>query len=183
MKKMLAVVGSPRRGGNTHILVSKIADGARTIGAEVEEVLLGDLAIKECDGCHVCWRGKDCGKKDDMCDVYRKIVESDVIVFGTPIYWYGPSGLMKVFIDRFVYFNCEENRKKIRGKRAAVAIVFEEQDIETARLAVEFFEKSLAYLEMQLVGKIIVPGVGGKGEILRKQEYLDEARRMGEGLA
>ena len=70
MKKILAVVGSPRRNGNTHILVSKIAEGARTKGAIVEELFLGDLSINECDGCHVCWKGKECSKNDDMRDVY-----------------------------------------------------------------------------------------------------------------
>jgi multimeric flavodoxin WrbA len=52
MRKILAVMGSPRKGGNTHILVSRIAAGARAKGATVEEALLGDLVIKECDGCH-----------------------------------------------------------------------------------------------------------------------------------
>jgi len=57
MKRILAVVGSPRRNGNTHILVSKIAEGARANGAVVDELLLGELTIRECDGCHACWKG------------------------------------------------------------------------------------------------------------------------------
>ncbi|RPJ19283.1 MAG: flavodoxin family protein, partial [Planctomycetaceae bacterium] len=56
--KILAVVGSPRKGGNTDILLSKIAEGARAAGAEVETVPLGDLQVRECDGCHACWRGR-----------------------------------------------------------------------------------------------------------------------------
>lgn len=183
MRRMLAVVGSPRRGGNTDILVSKIADGARAAGADVEQLFLGKMTVRECDGCHLCWQGDKCSKSDDMTAAYAKITASDVIIFGTPIYWYGPSGLMKVFIDRFVYFNCEANRNKIKGKEAVVAIVLEEENVETARLTVEFFEKSLAYLEMRLAAKIIVPGVGGKGDILRKEDRLNEAVRMGRGLA
>lgn len=183
MKKILAVVGSPRRNGNTDILVSRIAEGARTKGAVVDELYLGDLTIKECDGCHKCWEGKECSKNDEMCNIYPKIIQSDVIIFGTPVYWYGPTGLMKIFIDRFVYFNSPENREKIRSKSAVIAVPFEEENPEMARLVVEFFEKSLAYLEMKVVGKVIVPGVSGKGDILQKAERLREAYELGQSLA
>ena len=182
MKRILAVVGSPRRNGNTHILVSKIAEGAIAKADIVDELFLGDLTIRECDGCHICWEGKECNKKDDMSAIYPKIVQSDVIIFGTPVYWYGPTALMKAFIDRFVYFNYPENREKIRGKSAMIAIPFEEEDLETARPVVEFFEKCLDYLQMKLVGKIIVPGVSRKGEIRRKPERLHEAYELGQSL-
>ena len=128
MKKILGIMGSPRMNGNTHILVNKILKGAEDNGASTEIIFLKDMDIKECDGCHTCWKGKDCSKKDDMNNIYPKIIDSDVIVFGTPVYWYGPTALMKAFIDRFVYFNCEENRAKIRGKLAAVAVPFEEEN-------------------------------------------------------
>jgi multimeric flavodoxin WrbA len=182
MKKILGVVGSPRRNGNTHILVSKILDGAEAAGAGTEILFLDDLKINECDGCHACWEGKPCSKRDDMNALYPKIVESDVIIFGTPVYWYGPTALMKTFIDRFVYFNCPENRAKIRGKLAVIAVPFEEENLATAAPLVEFFEKSFRYLEMSLIGKIIVPGVGRKGEILEKAARLEEAFELGKTL-
>ena len=183
MKRILAVVGSPRREGNTDILVSRIAEGARAEGAIVDKLFLGELTIEECDGCHRCWEGKECSKNDDMQNIYSKIVESDVIIFGTPVYWYGPTALMKAFIDRFVYFNCPENREKIRGKSAVIAVPFEEENPETARLVVEFFEKSFEYLEVELVGRIIVGGVGGKGKIRDKVERLEEGYELGRSLA
>jgi multimeric flavodoxin WrbA len=115
--------------------------------------------------------------------LYPKIAASETIVFGTPVYWYGPTALMKAFIDRFVYFNCEANRSMVRGKQAAVAIVLEETHEQTWRPVVEFFERSLAYLEMRPAGTIVVPGVGKKGEILRHTERLEEAYRLGTRLA
>ncbi len=181
--KILAVMGSPRKGGNTDVLLSKVAEGARAARAEVEVVRLGELTIRECDGCHACWRGRVCSKDDDMRLVYPKIADCDAIVFGTPVYWYGPTALMKAFIDRFVYFNCEANRPQVRGKRAAVAVVLEEDREQTWRPVVEFFQKSLAYLEMSLVGTIIVPGVGAKGAIRNKPDRLEEAFHLGERLA
>lgn len=181
--KILAVVGSPRKGGNTEILVSRIAEGARAGGAQVEIIHLGDLHIHECDGCHACWRGRPCSKEDDMRGLYPKIAAGDAIVFGTPVYWYGPTALMKAFIDRFVYFNGEANRPMVRGKRAAVAVVLEEASESTWRPVVEFFEKSLAYLEMELGETIVVPGVGEKGAIHKQPERLEEAYALGEKLA
>jgi multimeric flavodoxin WrbA len=183
MTNILAVVGSPRRGGNTDILVSRMAEGAGAAGAQVEMIRLGELQIRECDGCHACWRGRPCSKNDDMRLLYPKIADSDTIVFGTPVYWYGPTALMKAFIDRFVYFNCEANRPMVRGKRAAVAVVLEETHEETWRPVVEFFEKSLAYLQMDLTERIVVPGVGKKGEILLQPERLEEAYHLGRKLA
>lgn len=183
MKKILGVVGSPRRNGNTYILVSRILEGAKEKGSAVEMLLLDDLTIGECDGCHTCWEGKGCSKNDDMNDVYPKIIESDVIVFGTPVYWYGPTALMKGFIDRFVYFNCPANREKIMGKSAVIAVPFEEEDAESASGVVTFFEKSFEYLQMKLVGKIIAPGVGRKGEILEKRGLLEEGYELGKKLA
>ena len=146
MKKVLGVVGSSRRNGNTHILVSKILEGAKDAGGKAELLLLKDMNIKDCDGCHACWKGKPCSKKDDMNGIYPKIIESDIIVFGTPVYWYGPTALMKAFLDRFVFFNCPENRETIKGKTAVLAIPFEEENPEAADLLVGMFEKSLDYL-------------------------------------
>ena len=183
MKRILAVVGSPRRNGNTHILVSKIVEGARSKGAVVDELFLGELTIRECDGCHACWKGKECSKNDDMRAIYPAIVQSDVIIFGTPVYWYGPTALMKAFIDRFVYFNCPENRQKIKGLSAALAVPFEENDLDTAGGVVEFFQKSLTYLEIKLLDQIIVPGVGEKGAIHRKPQSLQQAYDLGQKLA
>jgi len=183
MPKILGIVGSPRRNGNTHILVSKILEGAREEGAVVETVFLGELDIQECDGCHACWEGKTCSKKDDMNGLYTKIIESDGIVFGTPVYWYGPTALMKGLVDRFVYFNCPENRARIRGKSAIIAVPLEEENPETAALVVAFFEKCFRYLEMKLAARIIVPGVSGKGEILGKKSRLEEAHKIGRNVA
>ena len=183
MKKILGVVGSPRKNGNTHILVSKILEGAEEGGAFVDILFLNDLHIRECDGCHTCWKGKQCSKNDDMNSIYPKIIESDIIVFGTPVYWYGPTALMKGFIDRFVYFNCPQNRARIKGKAAVIAVPFEEEDPETVAPLVVFFEKCFEYLQMNLVGKVIVPGVSHKGDILGKQTRLEEAYDFGRRLA
>ena len=183
LNKILGIIGSPRKKGNTHILVSRILDGAQEAGAETEILFLSDLDIRECDGCHSCWKSRQCSKKDDMIHIYPKIIESDILIFGTPVYWYGPTALMKCFIDRFVYFNCPGNRAKIRGKAGVLAIPFEEENPRTADLLVKFFQKSLGYLEMKILKKILVPGVSARGDILRKENVLNDAFALGERIA
>jgi multimeric flavodoxin WrbA len=183
MKRILGVMGSPRKNGNTHILVNTILKGAHEAGAEVDILLLTDLKIGECDGCHRCWKGEECPKDDDMLTLYPRIIKSDTIIFGTPVYWYGPTGLMKLFIDRFVYFNCPENRQKIRGKSAVIASPFEDENIETASLLVRTFEKCLEYLEMHLIGEVIVPGVTKKGEVFKMDDRILQAYNLGKRIA
>ena len=182
MSKVLGVVGSPRKNGNTDVLVTKILEGVQLTNGETEKILLNELLIRECDGCHICWRNKPCNKNDDMNHLYDKIIKSDVILFGTPVYWYGPTALMKIFIDRFVYFNCPEHRSKIKGKKAVLVIPYEEQNLETVEPVLTFFEKSLQYLEIKIIGKIIVPGVTKKGEVLRKIKTIDSCIHLGKHL-
>lgn len=182
MKHILGVIGSPRRKGNTDLLVTKILEAARVEGAAVKSIYLNDLKIKECDGCHLCWKGKPCPKNDDMISLYPEIIASDVIIFGTPVYWYGPTALMKGFIDRFVYFNSPENKRGIKGKAGILVIPFEEEDSETVAPVVSFFEKSLGYLEMNLVDMIIVPGVSLRGDVLKHETALNKATALGRRL-
>lgn len=180
MKRILGFVGSPRRNGNTDLLVSRILEGARSKGAVTETVFLSDLVIRECDGCHVCWKGEQCPRKDDMNSLYPRIAAADAIVFGTPVYWYGPTALMKGLVDRLVYFNCPENRVKIRNKKAIVAIPYEDEEPQTAELVVSFFEKCFDYLEMDLVGQVVVGGVSNRGDVLRKPASLAAAHDLGQ---
>jgi multimeric flavodoxin WrbA len=182
MKKILGIVGSPRKKGNTDVLVSTLLESARGEGALIDKIYLGDLRIRECDGCHVCWQEKQCPKKDDMNDIFPKIEESDVIVFGTPVYWYGPTALMKAFIDRFVYFNYPGNRAKIRGKEAVLVIPFEEEDSTIADPLLTFFERSLAYLEMTIAGQVVAPGVTIRGEVRERTKLMEETSELGRRL-
>ena len=183
MKRILGIVGSPRRGGNTDILVARVLDGARAAGASAETVYLGSLTVKECDGCHACWQGYECSKRDDMNDIYRAVSAADALVLGTPVYWYGPTALMKGFVDRFVYYNCDRNRGGVNGKRAVVVVPYEEDDPATAAPVVEFFARSLRYLEMELAGTVVVGGMARKGQVLEREDALQAATELGWELA
>ncbi len=98
--KILGLSCSPRREGNTEILVGEALDGARGEGAEVELFSVAGKEIKPCDGCQTCIKTGKCHIKDDMQTVYQKLAEADGIIFGTPIYFYGMTAQAKAIMDR-----------------------------------------------------------------------------------
>jgi len=149
-----------------------------------DDIQISDMSMQTEDGAgKTCY----CIFIEDGSDRFKirnvSIIESDVIIYGTPVYWYGPTALMKAFLDRHVYFNCPENREKIRGKKAIIAVPFEEDNLETAEPLVTMFEKGFKYLEMSLIEKILVPGVGDKGDILKKQNILVKDYKLGKKIA
>lgn len=179
---VLGIVGSPRRGGNTDVLVKAALEGAERAGARTEVIYLADLSIGECDGCHACWGGDRCSKRDDMSALYERLARADAFVLGTPVYWYGPTGLLKLFIDRLVYFNCPEHRPHLRGKPAAVVVPFEEEDLTMADGVLDLLGRSLGYLEMRLAGAVVAPSVTRKGEVAGHPELLEAATQLGRRL-
>jgi len=96
----LAIVGSPRKGGNTDTLVTRVLEGAKSKTTEVEKVHLGDLNIHPCQGAFSCEVRKGCVLPDDMQPLYEKIRQADGIVIGTPVYVGNASGLLVNFLDR-----------------------------------------------------------------------------------
>jgi multimeric flavodoxin WrbA len=178
-RNILGIVGSPRRNGNTDILVNKILEGARSASAVTDIIHLDEMEIMQCDGCHRCWGEGNCRWKDDMLSIYEKIAGCDVLVLGTPIYWFGPSAMMKACLDRFVYFNSPHTRPMVKGKVVILAIPFEDTDLGTADPLVAMFERSLEYLEMDLFAMLLVPGVTRRGEVKERQEQMDLAFEVG----
>jgi multimeric flavodoxin WrbA len=179
VKRVLGIVGSPRIGGNTHILVSQILKGAREMGARTELISLGNLRIKECDGCHTCWETEMCRINDGMTRIYKKLMESDCIVLATPMYWFGPTVSMKALIDRLVYFCSPKTEDKIKGKEAVLAVAFAGEDPAEANPLLKMLTMTTGYLGMKLRGKILVPGVAEKGAIKKKKSKLKEALNLG----
>lgn len=102
MKNVLIISASPRKGGNSDTLCDRFAQGAAESGHKVEKVFLTDKNIGYCRGCGVCNSTHKCVQKDDMGEILDKMVDSDVIVLATPVYFYSMDGQMKTFIDRTV---------------------------------------------------------------------------------
>lgn len=99
-KKVFIVSSTPRSSGNSDILAEEFARGAREAGHSVEKVSLRDIELKFCIGCMRCHERGKCALKDGVNDLLPVIKEADVLVFATPVYYYGMSGQLKTFLDR-----------------------------------------------------------------------------------
>jgi multimeric flavodoxin WrbA len=176
--RILALVGSPRKGSNTDLLVDQILKGARENGHTFEKIYLYDLELSPCIDCRSCKRGDYvCGLKDGMQEVYPKMEGADLIIFGTPIYWYGPTGPMKLFIDRMRPFIAN---KKLRGKKAIVVAPSEEGP-DACDPLIKMFRMSFAYLGMDFIGEIFAKAYE-RAEIKNQPEALARALKMGISL-
>lgn len=102
MKKVLILSGSPRKNGNSDILCDEFAKGALEAGHEVEKIRVAEKKIGYCRACYACRGTGVCAIKDDMAEVLQKMIDSDVIVFASPVYFYSIDAQLKALIDRTV---------------------------------------------------------------------------------
>ena len=112
-KKVLIISASPRKGGNSDTLCDQFLLGAQEAGHNVEKVFLRDKKINYCMGCGVCNNTHVCVQKDDMKDLLDKMVNADVIVLSTPVYFYTMDAQLKTFIDRCVPRYTEMTNKEV----------------------------------------------------------------------
>ncbi len=174
MVKVLAVVGSPRK-GNTYNLVKMIIDTIvqkRDVDAEL--VHLADFEIRHCSGCSdFCEETGQCCIEDDMQSLYPKMKEAAVIIIGTPTYYWNVTGLLKSFIDRT---NPLYNTKSLKGKMGAAVSVSEENGQELALSAISSF--------FELQGVKQVGGIAlARGDKPIGRAGLDVAKALGETIA
>jgi multimeric flavodoxin WrbA len=173
--KILSLIGSPRKGGNTDILVEKIMEGARTKGHSVGKIHLYDYEIRPCVDCRKCKRGDySCALKDGMQDIYPLLTEADLIIFGTPVYWYGPTAKMKLLLDRLRPFIASEGMKGKKG----VVVVPSEEGAGCCGPLLEMFRMSFHYLGMGWAGEILAQAYE-RGEIKKSPRELTSAHALG----
>ncbi|GBE12096.1 putative NAD(P)H-dependent FMN-containing oxidoreductase YwqN [bacterium BMS3Bbin14] len=186
--KVLFILGSPRSGGNTELLLKPVMQGVIDAGSGSELVRPAELDIHPCLACGGCTETGVCVVQDDMQQLYDKIDNADRIVVGSPIYFYGVTAQAKAFIDR-----CQAlwSRKYLLGKRPAgnktvrkgyfvgVAATMGERVFEGAIMTVRY---GLDAMDFSYAGELLVRGVDKKGEIARFAEDLERAYRFGHDM-
>jgi multimeric flavodoxin WrbA len=176
--QIVALVGSPRRNGNTDLLADQVLKGAESRGYSGKKIYLYDYQILPCLDCRGCKKGSfDCMLEDEMLDIYPRLERADVIVFGTPVYWYGPSAKMKLLIDRLRPYIASD---KLRGKRGLLVSPSEEGASCCGPL-MEMFRMSFLYLGMELAGSLLAKAYE-KGEIRGQPQELRRAWELGASL-
>jgi multimeric flavodoxin WrbA len=173
--KILALIGSPRKKGNTDLLVEQILKGARTKGFTTQKIYLYDYILSHCTDCRYCKKGDYvCGINDEMEQIYQLMEEAKVIVFGSPVYWYGPPAKMKMLLDRMRPY-VENN--KLRGKRAIVVAPAAEGPKACGPM-VEMLRLSFDYIGIEFVGQVLVEAYE-KGEIINNKKEMESAYELG----
>ena len=176
--KILALIGSPRKGSNTDLLVDQILKGAEKGKHQGEKIYLYAYKILPCMDCRACKKGDYvCPLNDEMQKIYPKMEKADLIIFGTPNYWYGPTGKMKLLIDRMRPF---VPSGKLKGKKWVVVSPSAEGP-NSCRLLVEMIRLSCDYLGMKFAGKVLAKAYE-KGEIRKDQKALRKAFELGMSL-
>ena len=172
--RVLGVVGSPRRGGNTEALVDEVLRGAEEAGGHAEKAVLSEMDVRPCRACDVCRRSGECVIRDDMAALIEQMRDSRVWVLGTPVYWWGPTAQMKAFIDRWYGLD----RALFRG-RDVVLVIPSGGSPSYARLTVEMLESIVPYLGMKHIRTLQAPGSSGPGSVRRDTALMKRAWSTG----
>jgi multimeric flavodoxin WrbA len=150
--RILIINGAPRGYGNTDIIVKKIIESSQESGVNIKQIELRKKRIADCIGCYQCYKEDKCSIKDDMINIHDEIIKSDLLIFASPLYWWGVTGLMKTFIDRLYFYYHSTNGQLISGKKGIVVTTMAVTDVETeAKQLIEFYSLLFRRLKIQLM--------------------------------
>jgi multimeric flavodoxin WrbA len=179
--KIVAFIGSPRKGGNSELLTKEVLKIAEQEGAETELVRLAEYDLKPCDACMTCRKTKKCKINDDGEKLFKKVMEADGVVLATPVYFGSCSPQTKIFIDRMGYI-AKAIGTPLNNKVGSAIVV-------ARRAGANFTYAQLLFFF--LISGMIVPGVSywtiaygrKKREVMNDEEGVDTARELGKKLA
>ncbi len=174
--KVLGLSGSMRRGGNTAQLIRVILQRCEDAGIKTEFVSLAGKKIMPCMGCEKCKVEKWCiNEADDWDAIVKKVVECDVLVIGSPTYYYDVCGQLKNFIDRT--YSLYHDRKLAGRKGVAVAVHANKGAVRT----IQTIEGFLSSHEFASLG--CVKGTGyHEGDVLNDADAVKKAQKMGDKI-
>lgn len=178
MKKVLILSGSPRKGGNSDILCDQFAKGAREAGSVVEKIRVADKKIAPCRACYYCRdHGGECAIKDDMAEVLQKMIDADVIVLASPVYFYSIDAQLKAVIDRTVARWLE-----VKNKQFYYIVTCADEEQSAAQTTLDCFRGYAACVQGAAeCGVIYGTGVYERGKIVDTPAYR-EAYEMGKSV-
>lgn len=187
-KKIVVILGSPRKKGNSASLAESLINGAEKNGAEVQTFFLQGMDIKPCNACDLCLKpDSGCVIDDDMQKIYPAVIAADSIVIASPIYWFTINAQVKLFIDRCYALITYENSKEshaFAGKNFGIILTYGDSDPfrSGAVNALRMYQDMLRYVGAKISG-IIYGTAGGRGQIKSNQELMEKAYRLGKKLA
>jgi len=180
--KIIALAGSPRKGGNTDLLTDALLESAAGAGASVEKVYLNDLDIRGCQACYVCRKKGKCKIDDDMPSLFEKLLEADAWVVATPVYWWGPSAQTKLVIDRLFPVEYAAHKERLKGKKGVLLTSFMDEPEAATPYLIGMIRSSFSYIGVEYVGEVLARAYK-KGEVRDMPDIMEQARQMGKKLA
>jgi multimeric flavodoxin WrbA len=186
--KVTAFLGSPRKDGNTELLLKEAIRGVEESGSSVNIFNLNEMNIMPCQNCGGCEETGACVYEDDMFQIYDAIRTSDRFILASPIFFFNVSAQIKIMIDRCQAFWCEkyllkkpvpEGNYKRKGLLLLVAGMKKDIGIQCAEVTVKAFFRTINVQEHKTLGYI---GIDAKGEILKHPTALEEACEAGKEL-
>jgi multimeric flavodoxin WrbA len=182
--KVLGILGSPRVGGNSDILLEQALAGARDAGGEVEKIVLSKKKISGCLDCGKCNKTGACAIQDDMLEIHKKILEADAVIHSVPVYFWAMTSQMKAYLDRWCAFFDAEWRlhkaylPKMKGKRIGLITLCGDPNVSTADPIVHSFKNTCQFSGLKLLD-VVQASASVKGEIANNEVAKKKAYDLG----
>ena len=191
--QILGIGGSPRKGGNSDMLLQHVLQGARESYAVIENAHLRDIQFQSCIGCEKCRKDKICtGLQDGMSLLYPKVVAAKGLVLVSPTHNYNITALMKAFIDRLYCLYNFDNKNRPgewssqldgQGRKAVIVAVCEQETRKDMGFTLDAMRLPLEALGYEVTNELAVFNVFSKGKVKEKTEILTQATNLGTVLA
>lgn len=179
-KKIVVITGSPRKDGNSFAMTDTFIRAAEEKGHSVTRFDAAQKNVGGCHACETCYKtGKACSFDDDFNEIAPALLEADVVVFSTPVYWYSIPAQIKAVIDKMYSF-CVAG-KDIAGKECMLIACCEEDDqsvLDGVRIPIE---RTAALVKWHMAGEVLVSGVLNVGDI-EKTDGCRQAAALAEKL-
>ena len=176
--KILVIESSPHKHGSSNLLAAEFRRGAEEAGHDVTVFDAGHTKLNPCLGCGACGMSGPCVQKDDMTVLREQLLDSDMAVFVTPLYYFGFSAQMTTVIDRFYSFNGQLTEK---GLKTALIVAAWDSNSWTMQDVKTHYETLCRYLNFQNQGEIL--GVGcGTVQMTKRTRFPQEAYAMGKRI-
>jgi multimeric flavodoxin WrbA len=190
MKKILAIYGSPRRQGNTTLLLNHAVQGALDTGAQAEKIVLGDLQMSPCLEIYGCKETGRCVIQDDFQEVYDQLLACHGVMLASPIFFYTVSAHTKILMDRCQSLWVKKHwiekipygqrKPKRKGLFISVGATRGKRLFEGTLLTLKYF---FDILDAELWKALLYRELDFEGDVLKHQEYLQEAYETGKEFA
>ena len=176
--KIIVLMGSPNKYGSTRHLADQFIKGAEEAGHTAEMIDVCHADIHPCTGCIHCGYEGDCVQKDDMDIIRTKLLSADMVVFATPLYYYGMSAQLKMTIDRFCAFNSSLNSRHL--KSALLSAAWNSEDWTFDALAAHY-KTLVRYINFDDKGMVLGYGCGTPS-MTKHSRYPELAYQLGRSL-